>query len=338
MERNMFGKLPDGRQVDLFTLSSPSGITVKIANYGGRIVSIETPDRGGKPGEINMGFPTLSGYVDNRNYAGALVGRVANRIRNGKFSLDGKDYQLWLNPKGVHLHGGEFGFSFKLWKAWDDGGKLVLEYISPDGEEHYPGRLTTTVKYSLSGQDLKIEYEAVTDKTTIVNLTNHAFFNLNGFKRDVLAHELRIKADAYTVVDEKLLVPSGEIAKLAGTPLDFNVAKPIGRDIDAMPGGYDHNYIFSASKPGEWLAEAYDPESGRTLAMATDQPCTQFYSGNFLDGSLTGLGGAVYKKRYAFCLEAQIHPDAINHPNFASCVLKPGGIYRQTTVYRFGVR
>ncbi len=338
MERKSFGTLPDGRQVDLYTLSSPEGIAVRIMNYGGRIVSIETPDRAGKPGEINMGFPTLAGYVDNRNYAGALVGRVANRIREGRVSLEGKEYRLWLNPKGVHLHGGEFGFSFKLWSARDDGGRLRLDYVSPDGEEHYPGRLETTVWYSLEGGDLRIEYQARTDKTTIVNLTNHAFFNLNCFKGDVLAHELRIKADGYTVVDDKLLVPTGEIAPVKGTPLDFNAAKTIGKDIDAMPGGYDHNYIFSPSRPGEWLAEAYDPESGRTLAMATDQPCTQFYSGNFLDGSLTGLGGAVYRKRYAFCLEAQIHPDAINNPGFASCVLKPGEIYRQNTVYRFGSR
>ncbi|MCL2000768.1 MAG: galactose mutarotase [Planctomycetes bacterium] len=338
MKKRSFGKLPDGREADLFTLSSPSGITVEITNYGGRIVSIRTPDRGGKPDEINMGFPTLSGYVDYRHYAGALVGRVANRIRNGRFSLAGKDYQLWLNPKGVHLHGGEFGFSFKLWKAWDDGGRLALEYLSPDGEEHYPGRLTTRVRYSLSGSDLEISYEAKTDQTTIVNLTNHAFFNLNGFKRDVNAHELRIQADACSVVDAELLVPTGEIAKVAGTPLDFNIAKPIGRDIGALPGGYDHNYIFRPAKPGEWLAEVYDPDSGRTLAMATDQPCTQFYGGNNLDGSLTGLEGAVYKKHYAFCLEAQIHPDAVNHPHFASCVLEPGEVYRQTTVYRFGVR
>jgi Galactose mutarotase and related enzymes len=300
------------------------------------VVSLETPDRDGRPGEIGMGFDNLAGYTESRHYCGALVGRVANRIRDGKFTLDGKQYQLWTDARGIHLHGGKDGYSFKLWDAAEEDGKLRLDYFSPDGDENYPGNLKVTVWYWIEDMDLKIEYRAETDQTTIVNLTNHTFFNLNGFKRDILAHELKLVADSYTPVGSGL-VPTGEIATVAGTPFDFNVAKPIGRDFAKLENGYDHNFVFSEGD-AEWLAEVYDPDSGRTMAMATDQPCTQFYSGNFLDGSQTGIGGAVYNKFYAFCLEAQKHPDAVNHPNFSSVVLRPGETYHQLTVYRFGTR
>lgn len=338
MKQECFGTLPNGERADLFTLEGDSGLRVTITNYGGRLVSIQAPDRRGVLGEVNMGFPALAGYVEKRHYAGALVGRVANRIAHGRFTLEGKEYQLWRNPKGVCLHGGEFGYSFRLWKASEENGRLRLDYFSPDGDEHFPGNLNATVWYGLSGGDLTLEYRAATDRTTIVNMTNHAFFNLSGFTRDVLDHELRIKADAYTPVDPDVQTPTGAITPVAGTPFDFNQAKSLGRDLGAVPGGYDHNYVFAPSAPGEWLAEAYDPASGRTLAMATDQPCVQLYGGNFLDGSLVGFGGVAYRKYWAFCLEAQKHPDAINHPNFASIVLKPGETYRQTTVYRFGTQ
>ena len=338
-EEKTFGTTPEGGVAALFTLSSPSGITARITDYGGRIVSLEAPDRSGRPGEIGIGFSSLDGYVKQPNYCGALVGRVANRIRGGRFTLDGEEYVLPLNSGNgkVHLHGGNKGFSDKIWRAGEEGGRLRLDYRSPDREEGYPGNLDATVWYGLAGDELSIEYRAVTDRPTIVNLTNHAFFNLNGFGGDILAHELRIAADACLAVDETL-VPTGKTFPVRNTPFDFNSPKPIGRDIGKVPGGYDISYIFS-SGGDKWLAEAYDPDSGRTLAVATDQPCLQFYSGNFLDDTLAGgLNGARYPRHSAFCLEAQKHPDAINHPGLPSIVVRPGETYTQKTVYRLGVR
>ncbi len=334
-----FGKLPDGRGVDVYTLANGKGITVKILNYGGIVQSLMTPDRDGKPDEIGLGFDTLAGYLAKPNYYGALIGRVANRIRDGRFTLDGKEYKLWVNDQGIHLHGGQYGFNTKLWNARVDGDRLRLDYVSPDGEENYPGNLSVTVWYTLNGNDLVIEYEAKTDKPTILNLTNHTFFNLNCCKRDILAHEVRIQADGYTPIDASL-VPTGEILPVKGTPMDFTAAKAVGRDLKSIPDGYDHNFVFAKTKPGpgEWLVDVHDSDSGRTLSMGTTEPCTQFYIGNFLDGSDVGIGGIAYKHRYAFCLEAQKHPDAVNHPNFASPILRPGETYRQTTVYRFGVK
>lgn len=334
-----FGSLADGRAVDRYTLDNGKGITVKILNWGGVIQSLAVPDRAGKPGEIGLGFDTLDEYLAKPNYYGALIGRVANRIRDGRFTLDGKEYRLYVDAGGIHLHGGKVGFNQKLWDAAVDGGRLRLDYLSVDGEENYPGNLSVRVWYSLRDDDLAIEYEATTDQATIVNLTNHTFFNLNGCARDVLAHEMRIQADGYTPIDAGL-VPTGEIAPVKDTPLDFTAAKPVGRDLKDIPDGYDHNFVFAKTKPGldEWLVDVYDPDSGRTMAMATSEPCTQLYIGNFLDGSDIGIGGKKYDYRYAFCLEAQKHPDAINHPNFASPILRPGETYRQTTIYRFGTR
>lgn len=334
--RRHFGDLPDGGRVDSFTFSSASGVKVVVSNYGCAIMSILAPDRDGEPGEVCMGFDNLEAYL-GRNYIGAVIGRVANRIRGGEFSLDGVDYKLWTDAGGIHLHGGDQGFNAKLWEADVDGDRLRLQYVSPNGEENYPGDLTVNVWYSLMGTDLVIEYEAVTDEPTLVNLTNHAYFNLNGCKRDIMDHVARISADFYNPVDASLL-PTGETAPVKGTPFDFNAAKPIGRDFAKVPGGYDHNFVLSRAKPeaDEWLAEVHDPDSGRTLAMATTEPCVQFYTGNFLDGSQTGHGGVAYRRHYGFCLEAQKHPDAIHHPNFAPIVLRPGELYSQTTIYRFG--
>ncbi len=337
--RDVFGTLPDGRQVKSYTLSNTTGMSVSICAWGGRIISLRIPDRTGEPGEISMGFPTLEPYLARDNYCGATIGRVANRIANGQFVLAGKRYSLWTQDH-ASLHGGEFGFNARLWKIGMDQDRVRLDYISFDGEEGYPGNLDVTVWYSLNECDLTIEYKATTDQTTLVNLTNHTFFNLNSFKRDVLAHELRITADKYTPVDENL-IPTGEILPVALTPYDFTRTKTIGLEIDVTPNGYDHNYVFSTPPvKGElrWRGEIYDPDSGRFMAFATDQPCIQFYSGNFLDGSQTGLHGSVYKRRYAFCLETQKHPDAINHPNFASTILEPDEIYTHQTVYRFGAR
>ncbi|MDR0362331.1 MAG: galactose mutarotase [Planctomycetota bacterium] len=334
-----FGTLPDGRKVDLFSFESDKGVKLAVINYGGIVQSLTTPDRDGRPGEIVLGFDALDGYVAKPNCYGALIGRVANRIAGGRFTLEGLDYQLNVDGAGHSLHGGAEGFNRKLWDADIDGERLRLDYVSNDGEEHYPGTLAASVWYSLVGNDLKIDYEAKTDQTTIVNLTNHSFFNLNCCARDILAHEARLQAERYTPVDASL-IPTGEIAPVAGTPMDFRKAKPIGRDLEDVPGGYDHNFVFSRINPGleDWLAEIYDPDSGRVLKMATTEPCAQFYGGNFLDGSDIGHGGVVHKKHFGVCLEAQRHPDAINHPNFDSIVLDPGETYSQTTIYRFEAR
>lgn len=339
IDKHVFGAMPDGREVDRYTLTNGVGTTVRILSWGGVIQSLATPDKNGAPGEIGLGFDTFAEYLAKPNFYGALIGRVANRIRNGRFTLDGVEYRLWTGPNGIHLHGGQHGFNEKLWNAKVEGERLRLDYRSVDGEEHYPGNLDVTVWYSLTDNDLVIDYEAKTDKPTIVNLTNHTFFNLNCCERDILAHEVRIQADSYTPIDAAL-VPTGEIAPVKGTPLDFTAMKAVGRDLKDIPEGYDHNFVFAKNGQGtdEWLVDVYDPDSGRTLSMRTTEPCTQFYIGNFMDGSDVGIGGKVYKHRYAFCLEAQKHPDAVNHANFASPVLRPGETYRQTTVYRFGVR
>lgn len=339
MQVTTWGKLPDGSGVHLFTLDGGDGTTASISDYGGIVTSIRTPDKSGRPGEVALGFETLDGYLAKPNYFGALVGRVANRINAGRFTLDGKAYQLYTDSKGEHLHGGQKGFNVKLWKAVQEGKRLRLDYLSPDGEEHYPGNLKVTVHYSLEKGDLRIDYEATTDAPTIVNLTNHSFFNLNGCESDILRHELKMQAHNFTPVNAAL-IPTGEIKPVSDTPMDFTEWKAIGRDLADIPEGYDHNYVLTRTKPeaSEWLVNVYDPDSGRTLDVATTEPCVQLYIGNFLDGSDTGIGGKVYAKRYGFCLEAQKHPDAINHDNFASPVLRPGETYRQTTIYRFGTR
>jgi aldose 1-epimerase len=331
-----YGTLPDGREARLFLLDGGEGVTVGITNFGGIITSIKTPDRSGKQGEIGLGLASLQHYIDKPNYYGALIGRVGNRIARGVFSLDGKEYRLWANPSGHHLHGGKEGFNRKLWNAETTADGVRLTYFSPDGEENYPGALSVTVEYSLRGRELGIAYGATADAATIVNLTNHEFFNLNGCADTILSHELRIAADRYTPVDGTL-IPTGEIAAVKGTPFDFTAAKAVARDMAGVAGGYDHNFVFAdGRKPGDWLVAVRDPASGRTLEMATDQPCVQFYAGNFLDGSDVSPAGVPFRKHYGFCLEAQKHPDAINHPNFANTVLRPGEKYSQKTVYRFG--
>ncbi len=334
-----WGALPDGRKVKLFTLDGGTGLSASISNYGGIIASLKTPDRQGRSGEVGLGFDSLAGYLAKPNYYGALIGRVANRIAGGKFTLGGQSYQLYTDPKnGNHLHGGQFGFNQKIWQAKEEGGRLRLDYYSPDGEENYPGNLAVSVWYEVREQDLVINYEATTDQPTPVNLTNHEFFNLNGCAGDILRHELRIRAGHYTPVDSRLL-PTGEILPVAGTPMDFTQAKAIGRDLPQIPEGYDHNYVLTKSREGlEWVVEAFDPDSGRVLEMATTEPCVQLYIGNFLDGTDIGREGKVYHRRYAFCLEAQKHPDAVNHPNFANTILRPGEKYTQTTIYRFKTR
>lgn len=335
----LFGTMPDGRTANLFTLTNAFGITLKITNYGGRIVSIRTPDRDGVFEEIGIGFDSLAKYLQTDGFQGSLIGRVANRIRGGRFALNGREHQLWTDKDGMHLHGGKLGFGRRLWNATIEDKRLRLDLFSPDGEEGYPGNLNVTVWYSLEGMDLRIEYEATTDQPTIINLTNHAYFNLSAFKEKVLGHTFRIQADSYNPVDEKLL-PTGEIAPVKDTLFDFTTPAYLG---DKTPAGsdkfIDHNYIFTRKKPifQEWLAEVSCDTTGRTLSMTTTEPGVQFYAGNTIDVNVPGLSGTTYSEYDAFCLEAQQYPDAINHPQFPSIVLEPGKTYRQTTVYRFGV-
>ena len=325
----------DGEQVYLYTLSNDRGFEVSIMNYGGAVVSLKAPDRDGEFADVVLGFDTLDEYVTNPRYFGGLIGRHANRIGWGKFSLNGTSFQLTQNDGVNHLHGGKRGFDKRVWRVLDDAAALRLEYFSRDGEEGYPGNLTAEVTYTLSADnELKTEYRATTDRETIVNLTNHSYFNLAG-GGEILEHQLTLHANAFTPVSKEL-IPTGEIAAVANTPMDFRQGKAIGKDLE-LAGGYDHNFVLSnydgsSLKPA---ARLYDPASGRVLEIVTTEPGIQFYSGNFLDGSFKGKSGAVYYKYTGLCLEPQHFPDAPNHANFPSTVLQPGEVYRHVSVYRF---
>ena len=350
-DKEVFGKTPDGKQVDLYTLTNTNGIRARITNFGAILVSLEVPDRNGNLADITLGFDKLDGYLGEHPYFGAIVGRYANRIGKAQFTLDGKVYKLAANDNENHLHGGIKGFDKKVWRLEDigqtsDGVMVKLSYISEDGEEGYPGNLACSVTYTLTKDDkLRINYEAETDKTTVVNLTNHSYFNLAGQGNgDVLGHELMLNADKYTVVD-KGLIPTGENRPVKGTPMDFTKTTAIGArindDYDQLKkaGGYDHNWVLNNQDGSLALAaEVYEPTSGRVLQVFTTEPGIQFYAGNFLDGSLTGKDGKVYKKRYGFCLETQHYPDSPNKPNFPSVILKPGEKYTHTCVYKFSTR
>jgi len=336
----------DGQPVDLYTLQDGK-ITVKILTYGGIVQSIEAPDRNGKTANIVLGFDGLDGYVQtgNKPYMGAIIGRYANRIAGGTFQLNGKTYHVPKNDGDNALHGGLNGFNKKVWTSTETENGVELKYVSKDGEEGFPGNLTTTVRYTLKGNELRIDYTATTDADTVLNLTNHSYFNLKGQGNgDILGHAMKINAHRYTPVD-KNLIPTGELAPVAGTPFDFLEPTAIGARIDAdneqlkLARGYDQNWVLEGDgKKVIVAAEAYEPTTGRVLEVLTDQPGIQFYTGNFLDGSVTGTDGKVYKKRYAFCLETQRYPDSPNHPKFPTTELKPGQTFRSTTVYRFSVR
>ena len=350
IERKAWGETSDGQAVELFTLSREGAPTVRVTSYGAYIVSILAPDRDGKMADVVLGYRDLAGYLGDTNFLGAVVGRYANRIARGEFSLGGKRYTLARNNAPNHLHGGPKGFHTKVWAprivSGPEGDALELATTSPDGEEGYPGTLTATVVYSLDADGgLKLAYSATTDAETVLNLTNHAYFNLAGEgSGDILGHELQIEADSFTAVDETL-IPTGEIRPVAGTPLDFREPVAIGARIDdAFPqlqagGGYDNNYVVRG-EPGELrlAARVFEPGSGRVLEVLTTQPGVQLYSGNFLDGTVVGKSGRPYGKRSGFCLETQHFPDSVNHPQFPSTVLAPGETYRQTTVHRFRVR
>jgi aldose 1-epimerase len=343
LEKHAFGKTADGTAVDQYVLRNGRGLTAKIITYGGIITELDVPDRNGKAGDVVLGFDNLDGYLKGHPYFGAIVGRVANRIAKGKFTLDGKDYTLAVNNGPNHLHGGKVGFDKRVWtaeginKAEDVG--VQLTYRSPDGEEGYPGNLTVTVIYRLTPQnELRIEYTATTDKATPINLSNHTYFNLAGpGSGNVLGHEIMIAADRYTPTDDTL-IPTGAIKEVKGTPYDFTSYHAIGSRFDQLKGeprGYDVNYVLRGDSKGLHLAAlAYEPKTGRVLQVDTTEPGVQFYTGNFLDGSIKGRGG-VYQQHQGFCLETQHFPDAIHHPNFPSAVLRPGQTYTQTTVWRF---
>ena len=341
-----YGKTTDGTPVTLYTLTNAHGLEATITNYGGIVVSLKTPDRTGKMGDVVLGFDTFEPYLGQHPHFGALIGRYGNRIGKAKFTLDGKEYTLAKNNGENSLHGGIMAFDKVVWTAKPatrkDGQALELTYVSKDMEEGFPGTLTATVVYTLTDADeLRIEYQAKTDKPTIVNLTNHSYFNLSG-SGDILKHELMLDADRFTPVDSGL-IPTGELKPVQGTPFDFRKPAAIGARIDAadeqikMGGGYDHNWVLNGKAGTMHLAaRVHDPSSGRTMEVTTTEPGVQFYTGNFLDGSIKGKGGQVYAKRSGFCLETQHFPDSPNKPSFPSTTLRPGATYSTTTVYKFG--
>ena len=340
-----WGNLPDGRPVNIYTLSNSKGMTARISNYGGLVVSLTAPDRDGKFGDVVLGFDTLADYLKDSPYFGAAIGRYGNRIAKGHFALDGKTYTLATNNGPNALHGGLAGFDKVLWtpRTFQSGvgPALELTYVSKDGEEGYPGTLTVTLIYVITDNNtLRVDYTATTDKDTVVNLTHHGYFNLAG-KGDILNHEVYINADKFTPVDSTL-IPTGELKPVAGTPFDFNkptaIGARIGQDDQQLKFGigYDHNWVIN--KPfGEMgiMARVYEPASGRVLEVFSTEPGLQFYSGNFLDGKLTGKGGWKYDFRNAFCMEPQHFPDSPNQPSFPTVVLKPGETYRNTISYSF---
>jgi aldose 1-epimerase len=349
VEVKPFGEIPGGQKVDLYTLTNSSGLKAEIMTYGGIVMSLQVPDRGGKTDDIVLGYNNLDDYIKNNPYFGAIVGRYGNRIGKGRFTLDGVQYTLAANNGENHLHGGIKGFDKVVWKAepikqWDGVG-VKLMYLSKDGEEGYPGNLNCTVTYTLRERnELKVEYLATTDKPTVVNLTHHGYFNLTGCQRDILAHELMLNADRFTPVDAGL-IPTGQLLPVKGTVMDFTRPTPIGariaNDYEQLKfgGGYDHNWAVNGGGRSLTLAaRVYEPTTGRVMEVLTTEPGIQFYCGNFLDGTITGKNGIVYKHRYGFCLETQHYPDSPNKPDFPSTVLRPGEKYETTTIYRFSTR
>ena len=345
--RAAFGKLADGTAVESYTLRNAHGVEVKAITYGAIITSLRVPDRAGKFGDIVLGHDDLAGYVDKPAYFGAVVGRYGNRIAKGRFTLDGKTYTLATNNGPNHLHGGVRGFDKVVWKADPPAAgatSVTFHYTSRDGEEGYPGTLAARVTYTLTDKDeLTFEYSATTDKATPVNLTQHSYFNLGTPGSEILGHELTLEADRYTPVDATL-IPTGQIAPVSGTPFDFRkptaIGARIGQDDEQLKrgGGYDHNFVLSAASEGLRRAgRLTDPGTGRTMEILTTEPGVQFYSGNFLDGTIKGKGGVVYKHRSGLCLETQHFPDSPNQPSFPSTILRPGKEYRSKTVLVFGV-
>ena len=343
IKKEAFGKMPDGKNVNLYILTNANGLTAKVISYGAILTTLELPDRNGEFANVTLGYDTLREYINDGCCLGATIGRYANRIANGRFTLNGIRYCLATNDGPNHIHGGIKGFNKVLWNAEaieeDDGLAVRFTYLSEDGEEGYPGNLSVTVTYTLTNNnELKISYEAETDKTTVVNLTNHSYFNLAGHNcGDILTHELTINADSFTPAD-KTLIPTGQIKSVGGTPMDFTGPCPIGARIAQLEGGYDNNYVLNNSGGSlSFAARAYEPASARVMEVYTTQPGMQLYTGNFLD-NVKGKGGAVYRRHAGFCLETQHFPDSPNKPQFPSAVLEPGQKYTQLTVHKFFVK
>ena len=351
LKKQAFGNTAAGTPVDLYILQNERGLEASITNYGGIIVSLRVPDRQGQAADVTLGFETLAGYLGAHPYFGAIIGRYGNRIANGQFTLNGVVYPLARNNGNNHLHGGLQGFDKVVWNAAElpdaRNPGVALTYLSRDGEEGYPGNLAVKVTYTLTAENaLRIDYEATTDKETVVNLTNHAYFNLAGAGAgNILQHELRLCADRFTPVDGTL-IPTGELRSVTGTPMDFTTLTAIGARIrenyDQIrfgPGGYDHNWVLNSSDGSLALAAtAYEPTTGRVMDVYTTEPGIQFYAGNFLDGTITGKAGQTYPQHAGFCLETQHFPDSPNQPNFPATVLQPGQTYRTTTSYQFSAK
>ncbi len=351
IEKSVFGTTSNGEQVDKYVLKNQNGMEVAVITYGGIITSWTAADKEGVYKDVVLGLDSLSDYENGSPYFGAIIGRYGNRIANGKFELEGKEYDLAKNNAPNHLHGGDKGFDKVIWQAQEidegDSHKLKLTYLSKDGDEGYPGNLNTTVTYTLTPEDeLKVKYEATTDKTTIVNLTQHSYFNLSAdFDNSIVDQKVMINADRFLPVNETL-IPTGELRNVEGTPFDFRNLKPIKADINTeneqikRGGGYDHCWVLNNQKDGVRLAaSAYDPGSGRLLEVFTDEPGIQLYTGNFLDGTLPQKGGAGnYEKRSGFCLETQHYPDSPNQPEFPSTDLNPGETYTSQTSFKFSVK
>lgn len=350
IEKNVYGKLKDGTEIYIYTLKNDKGAEAKIINYGATVVSLTAPDRNGKYSDIVLGWENLQGYVNGSTYFGAIVGRYGNRIAKGKFTLDGKTYQLSVNDGVNTLHGGKIGFDKRVWKSEEVKSKLgsavKFTYVSPDGEEGFPSTLTLSVTYTLTNSnELRLDYKATTDKTTILNPTHHSYFNLSGdFSKPILDHILQINSDEFTPVD-KGLIPTGVFEKVEGTPMDFRKPTAIGARINdnfeqlKIAGGYDHNFVLKNynGKVRE-VADVYEPTTGRYMEVFTDQPGIQFYSGNFLNGTQIGKDSIAYPHRAGFCLETQHYPDSPNEPKWPSVVLKPGQTFHSTTIYKFSAK
>ncbi len=349
ISKQPFGAAPDGQPVELYTLRNAKGAEATIMTYGGTVTSLKVPDKDGKLGDVVLGYDKLDGYLANSPFFGCLVGRYGNRIAKGRFTLEDKTYTLVTNNPPNHLHGGPKGFDKVVWKAvkaevGPQGPQLVLNYLSKDGEEGYPGNLKVTATYTLTDDNaLRLDYTATTDKATVCNLTQHSYFNLAG-KGDILGHVVTINAETFTPVDSTL-IPTGEMKPVEGTPFDFRKPTAIGARINAADeqikfgGGYDHNWVIN--KPSGQLglqARIEEPTTGRVLEVLSTEPGVQFYTGNFLDGSITGKAGWVYQHRNGFCFEPQHYPDSPNHPQFPSTELKPGQTYQNTIIYKFSVK
>jgi aldose 1-epimerase len=347
VERGAFGKLDDGTTIEVFTLKNSKGASAKIITYGGTLTELWVPDRAGKAGDVVLGFDDLKGYLGDHPHFGGVIGRYANRIAKGKFSIDGQEYTLATNNGPNSLHGGTIGFDRRVWKgepvSRTKGAAVRLTYVSPDGEEHFPGTLTATVLYTLTEDNaLRIEYSATTDKPTAVNLTNHSYFNLSG-EGDVLGYTMTLNASRYTPTDSTL-IPTGELASVKGTAYDFTRPTTIGSRIAELAkvkeaGGYDINYVVVGEngKP-RMAAKVVDPASGREMEVWTTEPGVQLYTANWLDGSIHGKHGMAYGKYGGVCLETQRYPDSVNHVNFPSAILRPGAVYHTETIYKFSAK